>query len=137
MLWRSAELVAIDKPPGTVVVPGRNEDPSTCVRRTLEAAWGEPLWVIHRLDRDTSGVLLLARSAAAHRALSMAFERHEVRKWYLALTRRGPEHASGTIGTALHHARKGKMRPAAPGEPGALARRVVLGRPTLLPEGGK
>ncbi|MBN1771084.1 MAG: RluA family pseudouridine synthase [Deltaproteobacteria bacterium] len=120
VLWRDAGLVAVDKPPGMVVIPGRREDPNACVRKVLEAAWGEPLWVVHRLDRDTSGVLLLARHPEAHRAVSLAFERHAVRKWYLAFTRGGPAHPSGTIGAALHHARKGKMRPAAPGEAGAL-----------------
>jgi RluA family pseudouridine synthase len=121
VLWFDDQLAAIAKPAGTVVIPGRNEDPGACVRKTLEVAWNEPLWVVHRLDRDTSGVLVLARSAAAHRAMSMAFERHEVRKWYLAFTRRGPEHPRGTIGTALHQARKGKMRPAEPNEAGAQA----------------
>jgi len=120
VLWSGAGLLAIDKPPGLPVIPARTGDPEACVRRRLEAALGERLWVVHRLDRDTSGVLLLARSADAHRAASTAFERHEVRKWYLAFTRGAPEHPSGTIGTPLHHARKGKMRPAAPGEPGAL-----------------
>lgn len=124
VLWSGAGLLAIDKPPGLPVIPARDGDPAACVRRRLEAALGERLWVVHRLDRDTSGVLLLARNAEAHRAASTAFERHEVRKWYLAFTRGAPEHPSGTLGIPLHHARKGKMRPAAPGEPGALPART-------------
>jgi len=124
ILWSGSGLLAIDKPPGLPVIPARNGDPEACVRRRLEAALGRRVWVIHRLDRDASGVLLLARSAEAHRFASVAFERGEVRKWYLAFTRGVPEHPSGTIGMALHRARKGKMRPAAPGEPGALPART-------------
>jgi RluA family pseudouridine synthase len=112
--------LAVDKPPGMAVVPARAEDPGHSLWRTLERARDERLWVVHRIDRDTSGVVLFARNAATHRALSSAFERREVRKGYLALTRGVPEPLSGTIDIALHPARKGKMRPAAPGEAGAL-----------------
>lgn len=111
--------LAVDKPPGVTVIPARAEDPERSLRRTLERLRGERLWVVHRIDRDTSGVVLFARDAATHRALSLAFEGREVRKRYLAVTRGVPAPPSGTIAVPLHAARKGKMRPAAPGEAGA------------------
>jgi tRNA pseudouridine32 synthase/23S rRNA pseudouridine746 synthase len=91
------------------------------VRRQLEVQRGERLWVVHRLDRDASGVLVLARTAEAHRALSVAFEQRMVEKAYLAFVAGAPAAARGRIGLPLHAARRGKTRPAHPGEPGARA----------------
>jgi tRNA pseudouridine32 synthase/23S rRNA pseudouridine746 synthase len=88
---------------------------------------------VHRIDRDTSGVVLFARSAAAHRALSMAFEGREVEKRYLAFTRGVPSPVEGIVDVPLHRARKGRMRPAAPGEleslPSSSRYRVLRSRP--------
>ena len=120
ILVESPGWLAVDKPPGATVVPARGEDPERSLWRTLERSRGERLWVVHRIDRNTSGVVLFARDAPTHRALSSAFEGREVRKRYLGVTRGIPEPLSGTIDIALHAARKGKMRPAAPGEAGAL-----------------
>ncbi|MCX5732580.1 MAG: RluA family pseudouridine synthase [Deltaproteobacteria bacterium] len=78
-------MAAVAKPPGRIVVPGRGT-PERTVREEAEAQLG-PLWVVHRLDRGTSGVLLFARSADAHRTLCGAFEHHRVAKRYLALVR--------------------------------------------------
>ncbi|MBI5502188.1 MAG: RluA family pseudouridine synthase [Deltaproteobacteria bacterium] len=120
VLHEDERVLAVAKPAGLVVVPARGEDPATCLRRRLEQERGESLWVVHRLDRDTSGVVVFARDAGTHRALSLAFERHEVRKTYLAVVRAPPPAERGTIERPLHGARKGKMRPAARGEAGAL-----------------
>jgi RluA family pseudouridine synthase len=108
--------IAVDKPPGAVVVPAPTSD--TSLWRELEAERGERLWVVHRIDRGTSGVVVFARDADTHRRLSMAFAQGRVEKSYLAFVRGAPPNA--TIDAALHPARRGRMRPAAPGEPGAL-----------------
>jgi RluA family pseudouridine synthase len=115
IVHRDDDVVAVNKPPGLPVIPARGEGEDACLWRRLEAALGERLWVIHRIDRDTSGLVVFARNAEAHRALSMAFERREVRKRYLAFAA-GALPASGRIDVALHAARKGKARPALPGE---------------------
>jgi tRNA pseudouridine32 synthase/23S rRNA pseudouridine746 synthase/23S rRNA pseudouridine955/2504/2580 synthase len=112
--------VAIDKPAGSLVIPGRTGEEDN-LRQRLEAQLGEKLFVVHRLDRDTSGVLVFARDATTHRALCMAFEAGEVHKRYLALVR-GRWETGQLIDVALVPARKGKMRPAAPGEKGKAAR---------------
>lgn len=119
-LYEDDDILAVAKPAGMVVVPGRDEAPEMCLRQRLEQARREALWVVHRLDRDTSGVVLFARNAEAHRHLSMAFEHRRVDKTYVALTRGVPSPRDGVIEAALHTARKGKMRPALPGEPDAL-----------------
>jgi len=121
VLHEDADLLVVGKPAGIAVAPGRGESAASSLRGVLEASRGESLWVVHRLDRGTSGVLVFARNAEAHRTLSLAFEAHRPVKTYLAWTRGLPETSAGSVDVALHPARRGKMRPAQPGEPGALA----------------
>ena len=76
VLHEDAHVLAVDKPAGRLVIPGRGTD-EVSLREELEALHGR-LWVVHRLDRGTSGVLLFARNAEAHRTLNLAFV-----LWYL------------------------------------------------------
>jgi RluA family pseudouridine synthase len=115
ILHETAGVLAVNKPPGVAVIPARGEPEADSLWRRLEAERGERLWVVHRIDRDTSGIVLFARDAATHRALSMAFEARRVKKTYLALAA-GDLPEKGRIDAALHPARKGKTRPALPGE---------------------
>jgi tRNA pseudouridine32 synthase / 23S rRNA pseudouridine746 synthase len=120
LLWRGAGLLAVDKAPGVLVIPGRREEGPLSLRAQLEQSLGQPVWVVHRLDRETSGVVLFALDAASHRAASMAFERGRVRKTYLALVA-PPLATSLLIETPLLPARRSRMRLARPGEPGKAA----------------
>ena len=89
------------------------------MRAVLERQLGAEVWVVHRLDRETSGVLLFARTPELHRELCLAFEQRRVRKTYIAFTLGTPVPREGRIETPLHPARRGKVRPALPGEDGA------------------
>jgi tRNA pseudouridine32 synthase/23S rRNA pseudouridine746 synthase len=142
--------VAVAKPAGVPVVPARGEGADDCLRARVEAALGARVWVVHRLDRETSGVVVFARDAEAHRALSLAFERREVDKTYLAWVLDPGLPEAGRIDVPLHPARRGKSRPARPGEPGArpaatafraTARwrlpALAVARLELLPETGR
>lgn len=120
LLARRGGLVAVDKPPGVTVIPARGEDPARCLRAQLEGELGQKVWVVHRLDRDTSGVVVFATDAKAHRALSMAFERGQVRKRYHALVQ-GRLAQALTVDAPIASGRKGKMRVARPGEEGKAA----------------
>lgn len=110
----------VDKPPGLVVIPARGEPPEQSLRHVVERQIGRSVWVVHRLDRGTTGVVVFAKTDESHRRLNALFAKHEVRKKYLAFTRGLPRSDSGTISVALHTARKGKMRPAKRGEPDSL-----------------
>jgi tRNA pseudouridine32 synthase/23S rRNA pseudouridine746 synthase len=113
VLFQDEALLVVDKPAGRLVIPGRTAgEPS--LQEELSASHGR-LWVVHRLDRGTSGVLVFARHAAAHRALNLQFERGEPRKTYLALVTGLPP-AGLTVDLAIAAGRKGRMRPARPGE---------------------
>jgi len=115
ILHLDGSLLAVDKPPGRLVIPGRKVGERT-LQQELEEAHGR-LWVVHRLDRGTSGVLLFARTAAAHRAVNLAFDRREVDKRYLALVR-GDLPDTLRVEVPLAPARRGRMRPGRPGEAG-------------------
>lgn len=101
VLYRDDEIIAIDKPAGLAVQGG------TKTRRHLDAmldalrAGGERPRLVHRLDRDTSGVLVLARSAAAAARLAKAFRGREVRKLYWALVVGRPKPDQGRIDLPL------------------------------------
>lgn len=115
VLYCDPACLVVAKPAGVVVIPERFRDVET-IRDLLPA--GETLRIVHRLDRDTSGCLLLARSLEAMRDLEGQFSARSVEKTYLALVRGemrpGPRHCSGAIGPDPR--RTGRMRVVAPEE---------------------
>ncbi len=104
VLFEDVQLVAIDKPPGLTVHGGPRETGPTVAgwfssRYTeLSAAFDSPRpGIVHRLDRDTSGVLLLAKTPPAQAALARAFEQRTTVKTYLAVCRGAPPQARALI----------------------------------------
>ena len=89
VLYQDEYLLAVNKPAGLPTLPDGYDRTAPHMRSVLEPAFGR-LWIVHRLDRVTSGVLLLARSAEAHRALNRLFDAHQVIKVYHALIRGEP-----------------------------------------------
>ncbi|MBW4654237.1 MAG: RluA family pseudouridine synthase [Kaiparowitsia implicata GSE-PSE-MK54-09C] len=87
ILYQDDWLIAVDKPAGLLSVPGRTSDrhDSVLSRLRLQVSEGDRLIPVHRLDQDTSGVLLLARDAATHRHLSQQFQQRTVHKLYEAV----------------------------------------------------
>lgn len=91
VLWRSGDCLAIHKPAGWLVHrTGLDASETRFIVQTLRDQLGQPVFPVHRLDKGTSGVLLMALSSAAARQLAASFERHEVRKRYVALVRGWP-----------------------------------------------
>ncbi len=79
-----ADLLIIDKPSGLLSVPGRGPGMDDNLASRVQARYPEAL-TVHRLDMDTSGLLVMARNAAAHRALGRLFESRQVEKEYIAV----------------------------------------------------
>ncbi len=100
VLYEDDDLLAVDKPAGVVVHPAYRHPNGTLydavAARQIARGEGRP-WLLHRLDRDTSGVVLLAKSERGRRGLVRQFERREVCKWYLALVGGVPDAAAGEI----------------------------------------
>jgi RluA family pseudouridine synthase len=84
IIYSDNNILVVNKPSGLSTVPGSWEEDSTSLVKELEADFGR-LWVVHRLDKVTSGLVVFARNPEAHRMLSMLFERHETHKLYHAL----------------------------------------------------
>ena len=112
VLYEDEHLVVINKPAGLVTHPGPGNADGTLVSGLL-ARWPEilgvgehPRWgIVHRLDRETSGVLVVARRAAAHQALSAALRLREVTREYLTLVHGQFSAATGTIDAPIDRVR--------------------------------
>ena len=83
VLHADAAIVVLDKPSGLASVPAKPPGPQDCLVARARARWTD-LRLVHRLDRDTSGVTVFARSALAQRHLGWQFERRQVAKAYVA-----------------------------------------------------
>lgn len=119
VLHLDTACVVVNKPTGVCVIPDRQGNKQT-VRTLLEEQLQQKLWVLHRLDRETSGALLFAKNAQAHQILNDAFAARQISKTYWALTT-GSLADTGIFAGALHKARKNRMRLAKPGEDGLAA----------------
>lgn len=93
ILYRDQWMIAIDKPAGMLVHPGADDEPpSPVVMKVLRDQIGAKVWLIHRLDRPTSGVLIFSLSDQLEPHLRLLFERHEIQKTYYAIvTGKTPE----------------------------------------------
>jgi tRNA pseudouridine32 synthase/23S rRNA pseudouridine746 synthase len=100
ILYRDDVLLVINKPSGLPSLPDGYDPSAVHVRSLLEPHFGR-VWIVHRLDRGTSGVLLLARSAEAHRALNSQFDQRQVSKVYHALVYGSPKWESRTVDLSL------------------------------------
>ncbi len=114
VLLEDEHIVVVDKPAGLTVHPGagRRSDTLAAQLLTLGARGDDPErpGIVHRLDRDTSGLLVAARSQAAYGALQKAIRGREVERRYLALVRGRPRSRSGRIDAPIGRARRDPTR---------------------------
>jgi 23S rRNA pseudouridine1911/1915/1917 synthase len=108
ILHQDTSLLAIDKPPGLAVLSGRGRTENLIDLLTQDLAT-KP-FTIHRIDADTSGLILFALTPEAHRNLSEQFRARLVTKQYLALVRGTPLNESGSINLPIGHDPKNKNR---------------------------
>ena len=83
ILHEDHELLAVDKPAGLLSVPGKGEHLADCLIARIQAVFPQAL-LVHRLDRDTSGVMIFALTRHAQRHLGLQFEKRKTRKTYIA-----------------------------------------------------
>ncbi len=118
ILYEDADLIVIEKPPGMAVHPAPGNETGTLVNALLHHC-GDSLsgiggvarpGIVHRLDKETSGVLVAAKSDAAHQGLSKLFAAHDIDRVYIALVRGAPQPPKGTIisrlGRSTHDRKK-------------------------------
>ena len=109
ILYEDADLIVVEKPPGMAVHPAPGNETGTLVNALLHHC-GASLsgiggvarpGIVHRIDKETSGVLVAAKSDAAHQGLSKLFATHAIDRVYVALVRGAPTPVSGTIQSRL------------------------------------
>jgi 23S rRNA pseudouridine1911/1915/1917 synthase len=105
VLYEDADLIVVDKPAGMTVHPAPGSERGTLVNALLHHA-GDSLsgiggvarpGIVHRIDKDTSGIVVVAKTDAAHHGLSALFAAHDIDRVYIALTRGAPKAQKATI----------------------------------------
>ncbi len=151
ILHSDADIIVVDKPPGLVVHPGAGQPHGTLANQLIgrfpelaEVGDGQRPGIVHRLDKDTSGVMVVARSPAAYEGLVAQFAAGAVHKAYLALVEGEPSVEGGVIEAPVgrHPTRRTTMSVVRGGKPATTHFRVLdaLGQFTLLhvaPETGR
>ena len=109
ILFEDEHLILINKPAGMAVHPAPGTWQGTLVNALLHHCQGalpgiggvERPGIVHRIDKDTTGVLVVAKTEAAHKGLSELFATHDIERTYLALTRGSPRPSVGTVSSDI------------------------------------
>jgi RluA family pseudouridine synthase len=109
ILHEDESLVAVSKPSGQATAPGGGVADGGSLQEQVAAYCGAKAFLVHRLDRGTSGVIVFAKDADTHRRLSVAFESREVTKRYLALVEGHAERKTGEIANPLRTFGSGRV----------------------------
>ncbi|GAB4170977.1 MAG: RluA family pseudouridine synthase [Calditrichia bacterium] len=102
LIYEDEAILVVDKPAGLLTIPDHWNKEKACLSVILQKyleknGSNQKLFVVHRLDKETSGLVLFAKNAAAHKILNQAFEQHLIKKTYLALLSGVLLQDSGTI----------------------------------------
>lgn len=110
IIYEDEAIIAINKPSGILTIPDRFDPKLPSLKMWLKERLGE-IFIIHRIDRDTSGIVLFAKTESAHKYYSKIFEERNISKKYVGLVLGNLMPASGTIDKPIAHhpVVKGKM----------------------------
>lgn len=124
IVFQDENLIAINKPSGMLTIPDRMGNIS--LKNYLQDSFGE-IFTVHRLDKDTSGIVVFAKNEIAHKQLSQLFEGREVEKYYQGLVIGKPAIPEGTIDTPImeHPVTKGLMVTNKKGKPSQTDYKVM------------
>lgn len=126
ILYQDEHLIVANKPPGLLSIPDRFAPEKPNLLALLTHQYGK-VWTVHRIDRETSGLICFARNEEAHRHLSQQFEQRTVEKTYLALLDGTAMAEVGTIDRPITESNKqaGKMMVAKKGKPAVTHYKVA------------
>lgn len=125
VIFENDDIVAINKPAGLLTIPDREQSEKPLKEMLLEK-YGS-IFTVHRLDKDTSGIVLFAKNETAHKYLSKLFEDRQVEKYYLGIVIGLPENRSGMIDAPIaeHPYHKGLMHVNRNGKPSQTGYEVL------------
>jgi 23S rRNA pseudouridine955/2504/2580 synthase/23S rRNA pseudouridine1911/1915/1917 synthase len=126
ILLETPDFVVVNKPSGMLTLPDRHDNELVSLVALMKKTYGE-VFTVHRLDRETSGIILFARNEAAHKYFSQLFESREVKKYYLGLVSGQPMSKQGNISEGImeHPVQKGKMVTNRKGKPSSTDYEVL------------
>lgn len=118
IILESDSFIAVNKPAGLLTVPDRYDQGLPSLKKILENKY-EKIWIVHRLDRDTSGVIIFAKNEDTHKYLSHLFEERTIHKYYLGLVNGilAQKNSFVDMPIAEHPSVKGKMIATRKGKP--------------------
>src|SRR5260221_1195504 len=109
IVFENNDFIALNKPSGLLSIPGR-EGKEISLKKLLQEKYGH-IFTVHRLDKDTSGIIIFAKNEDAHKHLSKQFEERQTEKIYVGLVIGSPVNKKGIIDSPImeHPAKKGLM----------------------------
>jgi 23S rRNA pseudouridine955/2504/2580 synthase/23S rRNA pseudouridine1911/1915/1917 synthase len=132
VIFEDDDVLVIDKPPGLPVIPDRWDDTKANLydllilqQQKIDHSSSPGIWVTHRIDTDTSGIVVFAKNAESHRQLNSAFENRQIKKTYLAIVKGVPSKPEGDINLPISVPKQGKVRIDPGGRPAKTAYKVV------------
>jgi 23S rRNA pseudouridine955/2504/2580 synthase len=126
IIYENENFVAINKEPGILTIPDRHDQASLSLYKILQTLYPE-IYVMHRLDRETSGIILFAKNKSTHKFISQLFEKREITKLYLGMVVGSPLSGKGIIDEPImeHPNRKGYMTINKNGKPSITEYKVL------------
>ncbi|HMU09091.1 MAG TPA: RluA family pseudouridine synthase [Ferruginibacter sp.] len=125
IIFENDSFIAINKPAGLLSIPDR-EQTQTSLKDILLAKYGS-IYTVHRLDKDTSGIILFAKTEAAHKYFSQLFEERKIEKYYIGLVYGSLAEKKGTLDAPIseHPVQKGLMVVHRKGKPSVTDYEVI------------
>jgi 23S rRNA pseudouridine1911/1915/1917 synthase len=125
IIFENDDFIVINKPAGLLSIPDRTQS-APSLKDLLAEKYGA-IFTVHRIDRDTSGIIVFAKNEATHKYLSLAFEERRVEKYYYGLVHGLPAESSGTIDAPIseHPLHKGLMTVHRNGKPALTSYTII------------
>jgi 23S rRNA pseudouridine955/2504/2580 synthase/23S rRNA pseudouridine1911/1915/1917 synthase len=110
VIFENDDFLAINKEAGMLTIPDRHDETQLSLYKILNHQYGK-IFIVHRLDRDTSGLILFAKNETTHKYLSQLFEQRNIEKKYLGIVRGSMPEKNGSINEPIaeHPVKKGVM----------------------------
>lgn len=110
IIFENENFVAVNKPSGLLTIPDRHNDTINSLYKILQQQYNQ-IFIVHRLDRETSGLIVFAKNETTHKFLSRLFEQRNIDKYYLAIIRGVLQNKKGIIEEPIieHPVKKGLM----------------------------
>ncbi|MEO7443895.1 MAG: RluA family pseudouridine synthase, partial [Ferruginibacter sp.] len=131
VIAENEDWIAINKPSGLLTIPDRNQSEKS-LKEILTEQFGQ-IFTVHRLDKDTSGLVLFAKNETAHRYMSLLFEERKVDKYYSGIVHGIPPQEEGEIEAALMESpvHKGTMVVNRNGKPSKTGYKIIEAHPAF------